>query len=156
MGWENADWAPGDGPEEVNDDEDEGPDLPYCIHQHPVFLAARALGIQASTSFRTLLRDNDQTVPPLLAAEVMLTFWDSQHNVVMAVNATDTGDLPLAIVHMKRALSGINTAIGLLQSIPTEARLSSTSALEDTQSALFDLRDVCLRVISDCRWGTEE
>ena len=156
MGWEPGEWSPAAEPSDVDPEAEPTADLPYCIHQHPVFLAARALGIQASTSFRTLLRDNDQTVPPLLAAEVMLTFWDSQHNVVMAVNATDTGDLPLAIVHMKRALSGINTAIGLLQSIPTEARLSSASALEDSQSALFDLRDVCLRVISDCRWGTEE
>ena len=156
MGWEPGEWSPGAEPPETEPDPAVPADLPYCIHQHPVFVAARGLCIQSSTAFRTLLRDSGAAVPPLLAAEVMLALWDAHHNTVMAVNATDTGDLPLAIAQMKRALGSINTAIGLLQGLPAEARLGSNGALEDAQAALFDLRDVCLRVISDCRWGTEE
>jgi len=153
MGWEPGEWSPPPEAGEAEPETESPADLPYCIHQHPVFVAARGLGIQASTSFRTLLRDSAKAAPPLLAAEVMLALWDAQHNTVMAVNATDTGDPALAVVHLKRGLAGINTAIGLLQEIPAEARLGSHAAFEETQSALFDLRDVCLRLIGECRWG---
>ncbi len=155
MGWEPGEWSPGAEPSETEPDPEVPADLPYCIHQHPVFIAARGLCLQSSTAFRTLLRDSGKAVPPLAAAEVMLALWDIHHNTVMAVNATDTGDLTLAIAQMKRAHGSINTAIGLLQGLPAEARLGSHAAFEDAQNALFDLRDVCLRVVSDCRWGTE-
>lgn len=155
MGWDPAETWPDAEATEGDADPESPADLPYCIHQHPVFVSARALAIHASTAFRTLLRDSGGTVPPLLAAEVMLALGDAQHNTVLAVNATDTGDLALAVVHLKRALGGINTAIGLLQELPAEARLGSHAALEGAQAALFDLRDVCLRFIGDCRRDTE-
>jgi hypothetical protein len=152
MGWENADWAPGDGPEEVTDSEDESPDLPYCIHQHPVYVVARALGLELSRSFQRLCTDAGTLLTANDAANVVLSFWDSQHQVIMAINATDTGDLPLALVHMKRALSSINYAIGLTAGLPSAARLSSAEATQDIEATLFDLREVCLRVMADCRW----
>lgn len=155
MGWEPNEWSPGMEPPEAEPESEIPADLPYCIHQHPVFIAGRALSLQASTAFRTLLRDSGKAVPPLAAAEVMLALWDTHQHVLLAVNATDTADLPLATVHMKRALAGINTALGLLHSVPADARLSATAAFEDTESALFDLREICLRVMSDCRWGSE-
>lgn len=154
MGWENADWAPGDPSvaEDAPDDENDGPDLPYCIHQHPVYVVARALGIELTHSFRRLCRDAGPLLSAESATDIMLSFWDSQHQVIMAINATDTGDLPLALVHMKRALSSINYAIGLNTSIPAAARLSSAEAAQDLEATLFDLREVCLRVMADCRW----
>jgi hypothetical protein len=82
----------------------------------------------------------------------MLAFWDAQHQAVMAINATDTGDLPLALVHMKRALASINHAIGLQANLPAAARLNSPEATQDLEATLFDLREICLRVMADCRW----
>lgn len=152
MGWENADWAPGDGPEEVNDDEDDGPDLPYCIHQHPVYVVARALSLQLTQSFRRLNLDAGPQLSALEATDIMHSFWDAQHQMIMAINATDTGDLPLALVHMKRALAAINYSIGLTAGLPAGARLSSAEAAHDLEATLFDLREVCLRVMADCRW----
>ena len=152
MGWENADWAPGDGPEEVNDADEEGPDLPYCIHQHPVYVVSRALCLQLTHSFHRLCTVAGPQITAVDSANVMLSFWDAQHQMVMAINATDTGDLPLALVHMKRALAAINYSIGLTASIPSGARLSAAEAAQDIESTLFDLREVCLRVMADCRW----
>jgi hypothetical protein len=91
-------------------------------------------------------------VEPLLAAELMLSLWEVHQQIILAVNATDTGDLSLTAVHMKRALTSLNTTLGLLQSVPTDARLSAMGSFEDTESTLFDLREICLRVMSDCRW----
>ena len=105
---------------------------------------------------RTLCRQNPTTIGGELGADLMLSFWDSQHQVVMAINATDTGDLPLALVHMKRALTSINDAIGLNAGLPAAARLNSVDAAEDLEATLFDLREICLRVMADCRWdGTK-
>jgi hypothetical protein len=70
----------------------------------------------------------------------------------MAINATDTGDLPLALVHMKRALNSINHAIGLQAGLPAATRLNSAEATQDLEATLFDLREICLRVMADCRW----
>jgi hypothetical protein len=156
MGWENADWAPGDAPEEVNDGEDEDSDLPYCIHQHPVYVVARALSLQLVHAFRRLCADAGPAIPGLVAADVVRSFWDAEHQMVMAINATDTGDLPLALVHMKRALVAINYAIGLSAGLPAEARLSSAEAAQDIEATLFDLREVCLRVMADCRWDEKK
>ena len=152
MGWENADWAPSEPAEEVTDEENEEADLPYCIHQHPVYIVGRALGMQLSTSFRKVCRDASADIPAELAADVMLSFWDAQHQIVMAINATDTGDLPLALVHMKRALSAINYSIGLTAGIPAAARETAQEASDEIEATLFDLREVCLRVMADCRW----
>ena len=154
MGWESVDWAPGES-EDLAEDE-ENPELPYCIHQHPVYIVARALGFQLTGALRTLCRQNPTTIGGELGADLMLSFWDSQHQVIMAMNATDTGDLPLALVHMKRALTSINDAIGLNAGLPAAARLNSVDAAEDLEATLFDLREICLRVMADCRWdGTK-
>jgi len=53
---------------------------------------------------------------------------------------------------MKRGLSAINYSIGLLAQIPDEARLSSAEATSELEATLFDLREICLRVMADCRW----
>ena len=150
MGWESADWAPGDG-EDAPEDE-ENPDLPYCIHQHPVYIVSRALGIQLTVCFRKLCQDSGPAINALTAADLMHSFWDVEHQMVMAINATDTGDMSLALVHMKRGLSAINYSIGLRAQIPTEARLSSAEASSELEATLFDLREICLRVMDDCRW----
>ena len=152
MGWEPNEWSPGTEIIDIEFDPEVPQDLPYCIHQHPVFIVGRALSIQASTSFRSLLRDSGKAVEPLLAAELMLSLWEVHQQIILAVNATDTGDLSLTVVHMKRALTSLNTTLGLLQSVPTEARMSAMGSVEDTESTLFDLREICLRVMSDCRW----
>jgi hypothetical protein len=113
---------------------------------------ARALGIQLIGTWRTICRAHPTEIGGELGADLMLAFWDSQHQVVMAINATDTGDLPLALVHMKRALTSLNHAIGLQANLPAAVRLNSAEATQDLEATLFDLREICLRVMADCRW----
>lgn len=152
MGWENADWGPGDPPEETMDEENESDDMPYCIHQHPVYIVSRALIIHLNRSLDILCRNAGFTLSATEAVELTLTFADVQHQMMMAINATDTGDMHLALVHMKRALSSINISMGKVAGIPLAARLSAAEPISDFENTLFDLREICLRVMSDCRW----
>lgn len=89
---------------------------------------------------------------PVQAADLVHAFWESQHEMIMAVNATDTGDPALALVHMKRALGALNHAMGLVAGLASEARMSAAEEAESLEAGLFDLREVCLRVMADCRW----
>ncbi len=152
MGWENADWVPGDGAEEAAEEAEDKPDLPYCIHQHPVYIVCRALSVQLSRSFQKICRDNLVEIPAPVAADMMLGLSDTQHQMIMAINATDTGDLPLALVHMKRALVSINFSIGLATQLPEVVKPTSLATIQEIEAILFDLREVCLRVMADCRW----
>ncbi len=152
MGWENADWAPSEGIVEESADDLDPPELPYCIHQHPVYVVARALGMELNSTFRDLCRKAGHAVTPAQAGDIVLSFWEAQHEMIMAVNATDTGDPALALVHMKRALAALNHSMGLVSGLPSDARMSAAEESETLEGALFDLREVCLRVMADCRW----
>jgi len=152
MGWENADWGPGDPAEDPNDELGESTDLPYCIHQHPVYIVARALGIQLAASLDIINRDANHSITPTEAGKLMHSAWEVEHQIIMAINATDTGDMSLALVHMKRGLSAINHAIGLVSQLEAAVRLSAVEATTDIENTLFDLREICLRVMADCRW----
>jgi hypothetical protein len=152
MGWENADWGPGDPAEDPTDELGESTDLPYCIHQHPVYIVARALGIQLAASLDILNRDGNHSITPTEAGKLMHSAWEVEHQIIMAINATDTGDMSLALVHMKRGLSAINLAIGLVSQLQAAVRLSAAEATADIENTLFDLREICLRVMADCRW----
>ncbi|MFM9001447.1 MAG: hypothetical protein ACKORB_07470 [Opitutia bacterium] len=152
MGWENADWAPPEGLVEDAPEEAEDHEPPYCIHQHPVYVVSRALGIELMDTFRSLCDKAGHAITPRQAADIAHSFWESQHEMIMAVNATDTGDPALALVHMKRALSAINHAMGLVANIAPAARMSAADEADTLEGALFDLREVCLRVMADCRW----
>jgi len=152
MGWENADWAPSEGIVEESADDLDSPELPYCIHQHPVYVVARALGMELNSTFRDLCRKAGHAVTPAQAGDIVHSFWEAQHEMIMAVNATDTGDPALALVHMKRALAALNHSMGLVSGLPSDARMSAAEESETLEGALFDLREVCLRVMADCRW----
>ena len=152
MGWENADWVPGDNHDEVSEEAEEAAELPYCIHQHPVYIVCRALHQHVTRHFKILCHQNTHEINPILATDMTLALSDTQHQMIMAINATDTGDLNLALVHMKRALVSINSAIGLLGYLPENTRERSPESLQAIEMVLFDLREVCLRVMADCRW----
>ena len=152
MGWEIADWAPPEGLVEDAAEDSDPPELPYCIHQHPVYVVSRALGMELTSTFRALCEKAGHAMTPVQAADLVHAFWESQHEMIMAVNATDTGDPALSLVHMKRALGALNHAMGLVAGLASEARMSAAEEAESLEAGLFDLREVCLRVMADCRW----
>jgi hypothetical protein len=129
-----------------------GEDSVLNNNQLSVYIMARCRALNKTVAPGLLVNHGTGSGKTLIGVLIMLSFWDAQHQMIMAINATDTGDLPLALVHMKRALAAINYSIGLTAGIPSGARLSAAEAAQDIESTLFDLREVCLRVMADCRW----
>lgn len=160
MGWDSEDWSVGDFPEDDEDIEPwEGgaesssahPDSdPYTLHRHPVFIVTAGLHMQIRHIWRTILKHNEHPLDPLLGWEFAESLNEAEKQGLMAMQSMDMGDFMLCILHLKRALRSLNLCMSLLPSV-----VQATSAGDFIKQAIlariFDLRDICIRVIQDCR-----
>ena len=73
----------------------------------------------------------------------------------MAIHALDFGDYTMAICLFKRALSALNDCFAQIGSDEAEAVETVRACRNDMRQRLFDLREIWLRVISDCREDSE-
>jgi len=69
----------------------------------------------------------------------------------MAVHALDFGDYTMAICLFKRALAALNGCFAHIGSDAADASPAICEFREEMRCRLFDLREIWLRVISDCR-----
>jgi hypothetical protein len=69
----------------------------------------------------------------------------------MAVHALDFGDYTMAVCLFKRALSALNDCFALVGSQQAEKAGAVRESLGEMRAKMFDLREIWLRVISDCR-----
>lgn len=164
MGWDTDDWSVTDFADEDEDDEDSGEDWqeiesedsgtldydPYTLHRHPVYVVGTGLFLYLRYTWRRVLTEKKDAVDGLLSWDFAESLNEAEKHCLMALQCMDMGDFLLCVVHMKRALRGINLSMSLL---PQLMRLSEgTEALHQGLLArLFDLREVFLRVMQDCR-----
>jgi hypothetical protein len=160
MGWDAGDWSVGDFPEEDEDSEpwngesSDPMDLsdtdPYTLHRHPVYVVCTGLFLQLRYMWRGILKVHEGPMDNLLCWDYAECLNEAEKHGMMAMQSMDMGDFLLCVVHLKRALRGINLAMSLL---PDLASFSDKgSPLEHSMSSrLFDLREVFLRVMQDCR-----
>ncbi|HTB62328.1 MAG TPA: hypothetical protein VK737_01965 [Opitutales bacterium] len=174
MGWGEQEWAPGDAAAKLDDkapsasmpfatpdsgadataDEEDGEEVikPYTIHKHPVFIATRGLNQHLSHVWEHFIANGkDMGVNPSLAWKFASSLHVGELNSVMAIHALDFGDFTLTICHLKNALSAVNHSLSLLHAMPLGNNRAHGQFFRDVQSALFDLREIWLRVMSDCR-----
>ena len=69
----------------------------------------------------------------------------------MAIHALDFGDYAMAICLFKRALAVLNDCFANIGSEEAAAYASIRACRDELRMRLFDLREIWLRVISDCR-----
>jgi hypothetical protein len=73
----------------------------------------------------------------------------------MAIHALDFGDYAMAICLFKRALAALNDCFAQVGSEAADNVEAVCESRDDMRQRLFDLREIWLRVISDCREDTE-
>jgi hypothetical protein len=156
MGWAQGNWS--DDEESADDDDDDStPDTSetgeaevYTLHKNPIFIATKAIYLSIKRPWE--LNAGDATkVPPSLALGLLASLHRGEEQAVQAIHALDFGDYAMAISLFKRALSGLNATLAILNADTAKTHRVVMTYREESLPKLFDLREIWLRVISECR-----
>ena len=157
MGWSQEDWN-GEGQndsEELTDaqmalldgsDESE----PYTLHKNPVFIATRSLYLSLTRTWEQLAGSN-AGIPADFALGHLAGLHRGETQAILAIQSLDFGDYAMAISLLKRALRELNDSMARLASAPAEKHRAVAGYRGEAMARLFDLREIWLRVMSECR-----
>ncbi len=156
MGWDDENWS--------SDSDFEAPDSaasdstgslsdydaePYTLHKNPIFIATKAIYLTLKRAWE-LLADQPDRVPQGLALKFHTSLHRGEEQATLGIQALDFGDYAMAISLFKRALRELNTSLALIMSVEHPAR-PLASYRDGAIPQLFDLREIWLRVMSECR-----
>ena len=122
---------------------------PYTLHQNPVFVATKAIYLSLKRSWERLAGDPGKVGQPLAIA-TQTSLYRGEEHAVLGVQAIDLGDYALAVSLFKRALEELNQTLALASDSTVVGR-AVNEWRGDALPRLFDLREIWLRVISECR-----
>jgi len=152
MGWDRTDWNVEIEDEsalfnrEASEDEEEALD-PCSVHRNPVFIASKAIFLSLRHAWIGVAAVVPHPTGPLFEN----TLHRGEDQIGQAIQSLDLGDYALAISLFKRALRELNSA----QSYVGDPELVEThrwrAFVSLARRHLFDLREVCLRVMQECR-----
>ena len=128
---------------------------PYTLHRNPVHIATKALYTSLLVNWERVAVHPDR-IAPALGLTVQASLYRGRESALQAVQALDLGDYSLAVCFFKRALREVNEVLARL----SESELSDATLLSrDREFALprlFDLREIWLRVMNECRQADGE
>ncbi|HEY3754958.1 MAG TPA: hypothetical protein VGL42_02300 [Opitutaceae bacterium] len=157
MGWEPADAAQDEGEDAASADEaaDDSPEFAteediYTLHKNPVYVASKAIYLSLKRPWELMAIDSSN-VPARLSIPFLSSLHRGEEQASQAIHALDFGDYAMAISLFKRALSALNLSLSLLDEKSAAYSKPLTAYREDALIRLFDLREIWLRVISECR-----
>jgi hypothetical protein len=146
----NMGWAM--SPDEADENEDDGDAEgdPYTVQKNYIYVATRAIYLKLEREWERIAPDPG-CVPQRLAVAFLSALNRGESSAVLAVHALDLGDFAMAVSLFKRTCGEINRAIAILD----EKAAGYSSALSkyraDALCMLFDLREISLRMMDDCR-----
>lgn len=151
MNWGQDDWSDDGDTVETDDAEAaEEPDDVYTLHKNPIFIATKGIYLSLHQSWLPLASD-PANVPQPLAVALLASLHRGEEQAVQAIHALDFGDYAMAVSLFKRALGALNGSLALVNDdLMTRTRLLQAWR-EEALPRLFDLREVWLRVIAECR-----
>ncbi|MEO5958509.1 MAG: hypothetical protein ABIY47_09460 [Opitutaceae bacterium] len=157
MGWGDDEWSDeneGDSAPPAVDDDDE-PEFAteedvYTLHKNPIFIATKAIYLGVNRSWQALAHDSAK-VPQPLSLALLGSLHRGEDQAVQAIHALDFGDFAMAVSLFKRALSALNGTLALMNSDLAGRHRHVLAWREEALSRIFDLREVWLRVIAECR-----
>jgi len=152
MGWEAV--AARDEGGEAGDEAEATPGNddgePYTLHQNPVFIATKAIYLSLSRAW-DLIAGDAAKVPQPLAVKFLSSLHRSEQHALLAIQSLDLGDYTMAIALFKRALGEINSTLALIDDEAVASHRALAAYRDDANPRLFDLREIWLRVIGECR-----
>ncbi len=153
LGWEPT--LDGDLGGEGGSDEFDDNDLdPYTLHRNPVYVASRALFAGLIQYLESIVA-TPQELLPLQAFRLLRVLHDAEMAIVLGVQALDLGDTALGISQLKRALGLLNSAMASLPDAVHDDAAEASALHGYALPRLFDLREICLRVIREGRQELE-
>ena len=161
MGWDTNDLAMTDeGPVTDPDDNsftnslsglNNAEETPYTLHRHPIYIATSALYRYLYQSWEHYLAQNPNSIPAQTCWNYARTLNKAETNVLHCIQSLDLGDFGLAICHLKNSLAELNHSIALLDSLTNTSDTVLESFRAECKIRLFDLRELWIRIIGDCR-----
>jgi len=127
---------------------------PYTLHKSPVFIATKAIYLSLKRAWERIAADSAK-VPQPLAIAMQTALYRGEEQAILAVQALDFGDFAMAISLLKRALSELNQTLALLDEHAANFSRALGHFCHDAQPRLFDLREIWLRVMNECRQELE-
>ncbi|CAM3150642.1 hypothetical protein [Rariglobus hedericola] len=161
MGWDEDSWSsdPSDSLDRDDDDNEsespsaeinEGKDEPYTLHKNPIFISTKAIYLSLKRSWEGV-GANPAKVPQATALDIHASIYRGEEQAMLAIQALDFGDYAMAISLFKRALGELNRTFSLLNAASVSKLTAVADYREDAQPRLFDLREIWLRVMNECR-----
>lgn len=165
MGWDEDSWS-ADGSEsftrdlvDENETDDSGDlneskDEPYTLHKNPIFISTKAIYLSVKRAWERIA-SNAAKVPQAQALDIHISIYRGEEQAMLAIQALDFGDYAMAISLFKRALMELNRTFALLNGNAVAKLPAVVNYREDAQPRLFDLREIWLRVMNECRQELE-
>ncbi len=162
MGWDEGDWSTeheGEttGSASLSEEpmpEDEPVDYdnlePYTLHKNPVFIATKAIYLGLRRTWEGLAVDPAK-VPQPVALAFQAALHRGEEQACLAIQALDLGDYAMAVSLFKRALHELNASLALIDGAGPMRHPALAAFRDDAWPRLFDLREIWLRIINECR-----
>lgn len=149
MGWQPSSETAAEA--DPNPPESEEGQPPYTIHRHPLYVSSKALHEWLSNQWQRRVKLLSKQLDPSKAVSYLAAIQESDQYGVLAVTALDMDDFALAIAYFKRGLVAVNKALGLISEFEAIGADSLSLYSKHARIRLFDIREIWLRVTSDCR-----
>jgi hypothetical protein len=156
MGWEMAESTTSNDAIEDDEDEDDEDDSfdgdwdPYTLHRNPVYIATRSLYLSLIAHWERVAAQPGR-VPSALGITLQASLYRGNEQVMQAVQALEMGDYTLAVCLFKLALRELNQTLARLSQPDVAATPLAMRYREYALPRLFDLREIWLRVMNECR-----
>jgi hypothetical protein len=123
---------------------------PYTLHRNPVYIATKALYVSLVANWERIAAHPGR-ISPALGLTFQGSLYRGRENALQAVQALDLGDYALAVCFFKRALREVNDSLARLGSTGVDASPLFSRYRDFALPRLFDLREIWLRVMAECR-----
>lgn len=120
---------------------------PYTVHKHPLYVITEGIIGYIHEKYERLLRTKPQLLTGVLSWNIAKLLGHIRSEAISAFHAMDEGDYTLTVAHLKQCVAWINDFMKMLAQI----QLKKSITLKKIRYAAFDLRDVYIKAMTDCR-----